>query len=126
MNPMEVLRKCRQLLRPGGMLYVIVHNERALQARLFGEKSPIYDVEHVYLFNKSTLPCICEKAGLEPARVFSVCNTYPLEYWLRMAPIPAKAFCQRASEILRISHWPVTIPAGNLGIFARKPRESRN
>jgi SAM-dependent methyltransferase len=120
-NPLEVLRKSWELLRPGGIAYLIVHNERALQARMFGEKSPIYDVEHVYLFNPSTISRICQKAGFRPERVFGVCNTYPLEYWLRMAPIPGKRFCLRTSEILQISRWPVTIPAGNLGIFARKP-----
>ena len=125
-NPLAVLTKCWELLRPDGMLYVIVHNERALQARLFGEKSPIYDVEHIYLFNRSTLARACEKAGLQTESVFSVRNTYPLEYWLRMSPIPGKKFFQRTSEILHVSRLPVTIPAGNLGIFARKPCDPKN
>jgi 2-polyprenyl-3-methyl-5-hydroxy-6-metoxy-1,4-benzoquinol methylase len=122
-HPLEVLFKCWELLRPGGMVYIIVHNERALQARLFGERSPIYDVEHIYLFNPSTLSRICEKAGLQTAQVFSVRNTYPLDYWLRMSPIPAKALCRKAAELLHLSQCPITIPAGNLGILARKPRE---
>lgn len=124
LNPLDVLRRCLSLLRPGGLLYLVVHNERALQASLFGEKSPIYDVEHVYLFNPETLSGLCEKAGFQPQRVFGVHNTYPLEYWLRMAPIPAKKFFQRASQILGLDHLRLTIPAGNLGLFAIKPNES--
>ena len=121
-NPLEVLIKSWKLLRPGGTVYVIVHNERALQARLFGEKSPIYDVEHIYLFNPSTISRICEKAGFRTARVFGVANTYPLEYWLRMSPIPAKELLRETAKLFHASQWPITIPAGNLGIFAQKPR----
>ncbi len=121
-NPLNVLKKCAELLRPGGAVYLIVHNERAMQARVFGERSPIYDVEHVYLFNRTTLSRVCEKAGLRPAPVFAVRNTYPLDYWLRMAPIPAKRWWRRCGELLRISQVSLTIPAGNIGIFARKPR----
>ncbi len=62
-DPLSVLKKILQLLKPGGLAYLIMHNEKSLQARLFGEKSPIYDVEHIYLFNKKTLPLLCQKAG---------------------------------------------------------------
>lgn len=121
-DPMGVLSKCHSLLRPGGLLYVIVHNEHAPQARLFGEKSPIYDVEHVYLFSTKTLAKVCEGAGLEPVRTFGVCNTYPLDYWLRMSPLPGKAVLRSAARILRIGQLRMTIPAGNIGIISRKPR----
>ena len=93
-----MLEKAYKLLRPGGVIYVIVHNEQAFQARLFGKRSPIYDVEHIYLFNSSTLPMICRKAGFEPVRTFNVANTYPLEYWLRMSPLPGKAVLLKAAN----------------------------
>lgn len=103
-------------------MYVIVHDEHALQAKLFGEKSPIYDVEHVYLFNPHTLSSVCENSGLQVVEVFTVCNTYPLDYWLRMSPIPGRNFYRKASERLHISQIPVCLPAGNIGVIARKPR----
>ena len=92
-DPLKVLEKAYTLLRPGGIVYVIVHNERAFQARLFGKRSPIYDVEHIYLFNPSTLPMICRKAGFEPVHVFNVANTYPLEYWLECRRSLLRSFC---------------------------------
>jgi SAM-dependent methyltransferase len=120
-DPAGVLRKAYELLRPGGVLYIIVHNEHALQARLFGERSPIYDVEHIYLFNPKTLSRVCEKASFQNIEVFSVCNTYPLDYWLRMSPIPGRNFWRKASDWLGVSQMPVCVPAGNIGAIARKP-----
>ncbi|MBL7893119.1 MAG: class I SAM-dependent methyltransferase [Bacteroidia bacterium] len=120
-NPLEVLKKSYELLKPGGIAYFIVHNEKGLQARLFGEQSPIYDVEHIYLFNKKTLPLITQKAGFNVVKVFNVKNSYPLGYWLRMAPIPLKKQITAVVGSLRLLNIKIGIYPGNIGIFVQKP-----
>jgi len=119
-DPLSVLKKILKLLKPGGMAYLIMHNEKSLQAKVFGEKSPIYDVEHIYLFNKSTLPRVCGKAGFATVKVFDVKNVYPLAYWLRMAPIPMKSLALKLSDTMGLSGIRVGIYPGNMGIFIRK------
>lgn len=120
MTPLQTLEKCHTLLCKGGLAYFITHNERALQARLLGEKSPIFDIEHIYLFNKKTLRALMEKAGFEVVDIVSVRNTYSLIYWMTMTPIPLKRLFLRAFQFFGILNIPLSLHAGNIGVIARK------
>jgi SAM-dependent methyltransferase len=120
-DPLAVLETCLRKLKPGGLLYLIVHDADGLQARLFGEKSPIIDVEHVYLFNRKTLRLAAEKAGFAPLGVFPIANSYPLEYWLTHAPVPGKRAWLAAAKALGLAGLRPPLRAGNIGIVARKP-----
>jgi SAM-dependent methyltransferase len=119
-DPLGILRTCHAKLKPGGLLYVIVHDADGLQARLFGEKSPIIDVEHVYLFNRRTLPLAVEKAGFTKAPAFPIRNSYPLSYWAEHAPIPFKGSVLSLLKATGLGGLELAIPAGNIGIVARK------
>ena len=103
------------------MKYFIVHNEKGLQAKIFGEKSPIYDVEHIYLFNKKTLARLNQEAGFTIVKVIDVKNIYPLSYWLRMAPIPMKKQFTGIAKFFGLLKVSVGIYPGNIGIFVEKP-----
>ena len=120
-DPLAILETCRRKLRPGGLLYLIVHNTDGLQAKIFGEKSPIVDVEHIYLFNPATLEKAVAKAGFQAERVFPIVNSYPLEYWIRHAPIPAKAAALAFAKATGLAGLRLPIRPGNIGILARKP-----
>jgi SAM-dependent methyltransferase len=120
-DPLAVLRTCLDKLRPGGLAYLIVHNADGLQARLFGEKSPIIDVEHIYLFNPRTLSMAVEKAGFRTVASFPIANSYPLEYWIRHAPLPFKRGIAAACGMLGLGRLALPLSLGNIGIIARKP-----
>jgi|FLOH01.1.fsa_nt_gi SAM-dependent methyltransferase len=119
-NPLSALQKMARLLKPDGIGYFIVHNEKALQAKLLGEKSPIYDVEHVYLFNKETLTLACEKIGFQTIEVFNIKNYYPLRYWLDMINIPFKKIILKIINILGLADLKIGLKAGNIGIIVKK------
>lgn len=121
MNPLDILARISKLLKKGGIAYFIVHNEKGMQAKIFGEKSPIYDVEHIYLFNKNTLSGIGKKSGFNVLKVFDVQNSYPLSYWIRMAPIPFKKQFSSFFKLIGLSNKTLSIYAGNIGIFIQKP-----
>src|SRR5258708_1364252 len=87
-NPNLFLANTYVLLKKGGKIVFIVHDTDGLSVRLFGEKSPIFDIEHIYLFNKNSLGRLFKKNHFIVDEIFSVKNTYPLTYWLRMSPIP--------------------------------------
>lgn len=115
-DPLDFLRKCREVLNPGGLVYLITHNVDSLQAKVLGEKSPIIDVEHIYLFNKSTLSGIVEKAGFRKKETRSFKNSYPLEYWARMFPLPPKLkkLTQSALKTTGLGKVAPSIHAGNI------------
>lgn len=119
-DPLGMLRNMYHNTKKGGHVYMIMHNTKALQAKLFGEKSPIIDVEHIYLFNKENLPELCKKAGFKVVSVFDVQNGYPLSYWVRMSPLPMKKMWVGVLKALGMYEKVLSINAGNMGIILEK------
>ncbi len=121
-DPAAMLRACHAHLRPGGVALFINHDAGALSARLLGELSPIVDVEHTVLFDQRTMRRVFERCGFRVERVFSVKNTYPLQYWAKMAPLPGgvKSAAQTALAASGLGRIPITLKAGNLGAIAVK------
>lgn len=121
-DPIETLKTCIDSINPGGVLVVAVHNERAFSAKLFGEKSPIFDVEHTHLYSKKTAELLFRKLGLTQIRVNSYRNYYSLAYLLHLLPISRKL---RASIL---SSWfgnvlkriRVNLPLGNIVVSGVK------
>jgi SAM-dependent methyltransferase len=117
-DPLALCREARGLLKPGGALFLVCHNRRALLARLMGLKSPIFDVEHLQLFSPSSVRGLLERAGFPPSgiEVRPLVNRYPLEYWARLFPLP-KAAKLGALGVLRksgLGRLPLAAPVGNL------------
>ncbi len=119
-DPLGMLKNMYINTKPGGNAYLIMHNTKALQAKIFREKSPIIDVEHIYLFNKENLPELCKKAGFKVVSVFDLKNAYPFSYWIRMAPLPFKKLWVTIFKALGIYNKLFGIKAGNMGIILEK------
>ncbi len=122
-SPVDLLEECLAVLRPGGQILAFNHNVRAFSARLLGERSPIVDIEHTYLYSPATMRALFAKAGFVDTRVRSVRNTYSLAYLAQLTPLPA-ALKSRLLPALRAgpaARLRVTVPLGNLCLIARKP-----
>ncbi len=121
-NPNAFLKIVYSLLKKKGKIIFIVHNTDGLSVKLFGERSPIFDIEHIYLFNKATLKNIFKQNGYNFIEVFDVRNTYPLRYWFRMIPIPKtmKKWILKILNYSKIGNVIVSLNAGNIGIVASK------
>lgn len=121
-DPAAMLRACHEHLKPGGVALFINHDSGALSARLLGELSPIVDVEHTVLFDQKTMRRIFERCGFRVHEVFSVRNTYPLQYWAKMTPLPGplKSAAQTVLAQSGLGKIPITLKAGNLGTIAVK------
>ncbi len=127
-DPSEAVGEMFRLLRPGGTALAINHDAGAWSTRLLGERSPIIDIEHTYLFDIRTISMLFEQHGFVVRWVGRIANTYPLRYWLHLAPITAKpkAILERLVHAARLAEIPVKFPAGNLGVAAQKPTSSPN
>jgi SAM-dependent methyltransferase len=69
-QPLELLKKVREWLKPGGLLYVILPNVDAWEARIFG--SYWYGLElprHLFHFSPTTLGQIAESGQLYTVRL---------------------------------------------------------
>ncbi len=123
-DPIQTLRDCLEALEPGGTFVVAVHNERSWSARLLGERSPIIDVEHTYLYSLKTGIQIFEKAGFRNVRSGTYNNQYSLAYILHLLPI------SRSFRKLVLGSWAgkflskikIVVPLGNMWIVGVKPQ----
>ena len=79
-DPMAVLRKAKQLLRPGGRIWIKTPNFDAFDARLFKNRSwgGYHTPRHFVLFTKDSLVRHCESAGL---RVTHCSYTQGAPFW---------------------------------------------
>jgi SAM-dependent methyltransferase len=122
-DPAAVVRTCFEVLRPGGVVLAINHNVEAVSARLLGERSPIFDIEHTFLWSPATMAQIFAQAGFIPVQAGTVFNRFPLEYLARLAPLPGglKRLVLACLEATRLARLPLSLPLGNLFFVARKP-----
>jgi 2-polyprenyl-3-methyl-5-hydroxy-6-metoxy-1,4-benzoquinol methylase len=123
-DPVKIAADALALLKPGGLFLIVAHNRRAFSARVMGTKSPIFDIEHLQLFDRPTSAALLRNAGFDSIKVGSVQNRYPVDYWIKLFPIPkpVKSGVRRAAEISGIGKLLVSLPAGNLAVVGQKPR----
>jgi SAM-dependent methyltransferase len=121
-DPNKFVLGARKMLKKNGYVVVVVHDTEGLSVKLFGEKSAIFDVEHIYLFNKKTLSKIFARNGYEIVQISDLVNGYPLNYWMRMSGLPKiiKKYAGIILNSLRLNKKEISIPAGNIALIAKK------
>lgn len=121
-KPNEFLKIIYGILKKEGFVFFVLHDTQGLSVKLFGERSPIFDIEHIYLFNQETIRKIFEINGFKNIKVFKIKNNYPLTYWLKMSPLPSLIknlflfFLQKS----KLGQLTIALNAGNLGVVASK------
>ena len=120
--PAALLRDCFHLLKPNGVLAVVVHDWRAWNNRLLGRRAPIIDIEHLQLFSKDSIHRLCLSSGFVDIDCRSFSNRYRIDYWNRLLPIPlllkgGMAFILRKTGVGNL-RLPMNV--GNLMVVARK------
>jgi SAM-dependent methyltransferase len=115
-DPLALCKSAHALLKSGGILLTVAHNFRAPLARLLGERSPIYDIEHLQLFSPQSLSRLYMRAGFSHVEVQSLRNAYPLHYWLKLLPLPksAKRVLLAQLKTHRLGQWLIAAKVGNM------------
>lgn len=123
-DPLLMAKSAYQVLKPGGAVFFIGHNRRAMSAKILGRKSPIFDIEHLQLFSNKSGGELLKRAGFEKIEVLRVYNRYPLHYWCKLFPIPSgmKQGVINGSKKIGVGKIPIKIPAGNIAMIGYKPR----
>ncbi len=122
-NPKKFLDDAWTALAPGGVVVCITHNTDALSAKLLGRRSPIFDIEHTYLFNLRNIAKLLEQSGYTDVESFPITNAYSARYWLNLLPGP-QPLRQGAIRLLDKSplrNVKLRLRAGNLAAIATKP-----
>jgi SAM-dependent methyltransferase len=121
-DPATLLDECHRVLRPGGVVLAFNHNVEAFSARMLGERSPIIDVEHTYLYTPATMRVLFDRCGFDVVSVKPVRNTYSLRYLAHLLPLPdapKRRLLARLSATA-VGERQLTVPLGNLCLLGRR------
>jgi SAM-dependent methyltransferase len=122
-DPAACLYACLDVLKPGGYLLAVNHNVDAVSARILGSRSPIFDVEHTFLYNPVTMATLIRRCGFDVVSARPIANTLSLAHLTWLSPLPSM-LKQAALALLRRSGAgarQLRLPIGNLQLIARKP-----
>jgi SAM-dependent methyltransferase len=124
-DPLTFCRDAWRTLKPGGALFLIGHNRRAISARLLGRNSPIFDIEHLQLFSPTSLRRLLNTSGFARTEISVVYNRYPVRYWVQLFPFSKalKKWLLRFLKQNRIGEFVIPLPAGNIAAIAYKGSE---
>lgn len=122
-KPNEVLRGIYKILKPGGVFLAIQHDISSWSAKLLGERSPIIDIEHTYLYDPKTLKKLFLNNHYQVVDLFSVKSIHTISYWFYLTPLPGwiKETAIETLDKLGLGQRTIEVYAGNLGIIAKKP-----
>jgi SAM-dependent methyltransferase len=97
-EPMDFMKLCATLLKPGGRLMVNVPDLDSPEARLLGKRWPLLLAEHLNYFTRRSLRICGEKAGLTLVRFGRRRVSFSLGYImfrLSQHRIPGTAFARK-------------------------------
>lgn len=118
-DPGSIARAAFRLLRKGGAFVTVTHDYRSPVNRLLGRRSPIIDIEHMQLFSARSIRELFARSGYADIDVRAFSNSYPIQYWLRLAPLPRalKRITAAALVALRANHVKLAFNVGNTCAF---------
>ena len=119
----KFLESIYNVLKPGGVVFCICHNERHFLAKILKENHPIINDEHVAVFNEKALNLIFKKNKFLDVKVRNLKNYYSLGYWLKMMPIPViiKNLLNK-TIMLFLKKLIIGFKAGNQYLIAKKDK----
>ena len=118
----KFLKDIFQILKPGGKVVCICHNEKHFLSKILKNKHPIINDEHVVVFGKKSLDKIFAKHDFKNIKISELKNFYTLKYWLNMLPIKLalKSILKIIIDFLGFKKNIVGIKAGNIYLIAGK------
>lgn len=121
-EPGALLDQVRSALRLGGVLLCFNHNIESVSARILGERSPIVDIEHCYLYSPATMSRLMKQHGFDVLESGAATNTLSLRHFLHLTPTPAslKRGIMGAADRIGAGRLALRLRLGNLYTIGRK------
>jgi SAM-dependent methyltransferase len=116
-GPDEFASECYRIIRKNGLILLVCHDVDALVNKILGGRSPVFDIEHIFLFSRKTLTKLLENAGFDVVAVGDLTNTYKVSYWLKYIP-----FLNKLVKFFPVfvKQYEISMKAGNIFICAQK------
>jgi SAM-dependent methyltransferase len=119
-NPNEFLEICHKLLKPKGILVIMNHDVLSSSAKFLGERSPIFDIEHTYLYDKNTMRQILVNNHFRIRTIYSPQAIMTFRYIMRLLPLPKVVKRFFSNLKCPLIDWTVKFHPGNICAIAVK------
>lgn len=113
-QPDKFLKECFFLLKPKGKILSFNHNINSLSSKILGEKSPIIDIEHTFLYSPKTIRSIFKKNGIISNRIYSPKNTLSIKHLFWLVPLPKKIKLKILNSKTKILDNKINLKLGNI------------
>jgi len=125
-DPLAALRRCRELLQPGGFLLVATPHVGCLSERLMGRQWFQLKEEHLQLFSRQALREALGRAGLQMVAHYPMTKTLTLSYLAHhFAAYPRRVITPTLRVLCRcagpLSRWRIPMWTGEQLAIAGKP-----
>lgn len=119
-EPNKFLKECYRLLKKNGHILAFNHNIDSFSSKLLGEKSPIIDIEHTFLYSYKTIKKILEKNKFIVNKIYSPNNVISIKHLFWLLPIPNNVKQKIVKSNIKILDKKINIKLGNICIEGQK------
>ncbi|RDI48145.1 class I SAM-dependent methyltransferase [Aquicella lusitana] len=121
LEPRQLMRDIYLNLKPGGVVFIVTHDESSLLARLLGKKWPPFTLQHPQLFKPTTIQALLKAEGFDILASEKTANYFPLTHFIKggltaigldKIPVPA------------LPKFILPIKLGNIATIAQKPLDA--
>jgi len=96
LQPLADLKTVRNLMNIDGQIFIVVHNQRSLLARIMGKKWPPYCLQHPQIFDPQSIAKLLIAAGFSDVSVSRTTNWLGLNHsittLLTLIQVPTRLF----------------------------------
>ncbi|MEQ8345860.1 MAG: class I SAM-dependent methyltransferase [Sneathiellaceae bacterium] len=118
LEPAALFAQLHALLRPGGVLFLVVHNVDSTLARVLGRRFPPFTLQHPQLYGPSSLSALLQRSGFEVLRIARTKNHFPVMHLVRAGLQVAGLGALAPGFDLP---WTPGLRLGNIAAIARRP-----
>jgi len=119
-NPNQFLSICFKLLKQNGSILSFNHNINSFSSKFLGERSPIFDIEHTFLYSPITMGLIFQKNKFNVINTYSPNNILSLKHLLWLIPLPKSIKKYILNTNLKLLDQKINIKLGNICLDAKK------
>lgn len=113
-QPRENIEAMKDMLNNRAYLFILYHDAAGVAHRLMGQSSPLFDPQHLQLFQHRSMRALCHEINANLLLDIPYANTYPITYWANLLGLKLSGILPAA-----LIKSDVKLRAGNRIMLAR-------